>query len=368
MASTSTASMAGTESFGPGRVAVIGASGYGGLQTLRLLQQHPHFCVSFLGGERSAGQRWGSVCSFFPLPDDPLVESADPDRIAATSDFAVLSLPNGLASQLAPELLQRGVRVVDLSADFRYRSLEKWSQVYAQEAAKLNRQDEDLCSSAVYGLPEWNGPAIADAKLVAAPGCFPTASLLPLLPFLKQGLIETSGIIIDAKTGTSGGGRVPKEAMLLAEASESIAPYGVIGHRHTSEIEQMAQDVAGQDIRLQFTPHLVPMVRGLLSTVYARLRDPGLTAEDCTTVLEAVYRHHPCVSVLPVGTYPATKWAKHANKALLSLQVDIRTGQLVLMSAIDNLIKGQAGQGVQCLNLMVGLPGETGLPLQSFYP
>ena len=189
-----------------GRVAVIGASGYGGLQTIRLLQGHPGLSVSFLGGERSAGQRWSSVCSFLPLPDDPTVESADPDRIAACSDFAVLSLPNGLACQLAPQLLERGVRVVDLSADFRYRSLEQWLQVYAKEAGSLNRQDVELCSSAVYGLPEWNGPAIADAKLVAAPGCFPTASLLPLLPFLKQGLIETSGIIIDAKTGTSGGG------------------------------------------------------------------------------------------------------------------------------------------------------------------
>jgi len=351
-----------------GRVAVIGASGYGGLQTIRLLQGHQGLSVSFLGGERSAGQRWSSVCSFLPLPDDPMVESADPDRIAACSDFAVLSLPNGLACQLAPQLLERGVRVVDLSADFRYRSLDQWLQVYAKEAGSLNRKDAELCSNAVYGLPEWNGPAIAEAKLVAAPGCFPTASLLPLLPFLKQGLIETNGIVIDAKTGTSGGGRVPKEAMLLAEASESIAPYGVIGHRHTSEIEQMATEVAGQEVRLQFTPHLVPMVRGLLSTVYARLRDPGLTAEDCTTVLDAIYRHHPCVEVLPVGTYPATKWARHTNRALLSVQVDTRTGQLVLMSAIDNLIKGQAGQGVQCLNLMAGLAPETGLPLQSFYP
>ena len=351
-----------------GRVAVIGASGYGGLQTIRLLQGHPSLSVTFLGGERSAGQRWSSVCSFLPLPDDPLVESADPDRIAAAADYAVLSLPNGLACQLAPELLKRGVRVVDLSADFRYRSLEQWSQVYAQEAKGLLRDDSELCKTAVYGLPEWHGPAIAEAQLVAAPGCFPTASLLPLLPFLKQGLIDTDGIIVDAKTGTSGGGRVPKEAMLLAEASESIAPYGVIGHRHTSEIEQMAEEVAGQDVRVQFTPHLVPMVRGLLATVYARLRDPGLTAEDCTTVLEAVYRHHPCVSVLPVGTYPATKWARHSNKALLSVQVDTRTGQMILMSAIDNLIKGQAGQGVQCLNLMEGLEPQTGLPLQGFYP
>jgi N-acetyl-gamma-glutamyl-phosphate reductase len=350
------------------RVAVIGASGYGGLQSMRLLQSHPNFEIGLLGGERSAGKRWSELCPFLPLPDDPLVQSPDPARIAEQSDVALLSLPNGLASGLVPGLLERGVRVVDLSADYRYRSLDQWSTVYAQEALNCKRTDAELCSEAVYGLPEWNASAIATARLVAAPGCFPTASLLPLLPFLKQGLIEQDGVIIDAKTGTSGGGRAAKEHLLLAEASESISPYGVVGHRHTSEIEQMASEVAGCGIQLQVTPHLVPMVRGLLSTVYARLRDPGLTAEDCTTVLESFYRHHNCVTVLPVGTYPATKWAKHTNRAFLSVQVDNRTGRLVLMSAVDNLMKGQAAQAIQCLNLMAGLPGETGLPLAPFYP
>ena len=293
------------------------------------------------------------------------MESADPDRIAEVADFAVLSLPNGLACRMAPELIARGVRVVDC---LRISATARWTSGIRsmRRRQKVQRDDAELCRRAVYGLPEWHGHHRRGLR--GRSGCFPTASLLPLLPFLKQGLIETDSIIIDAKTRTSGGGRVPKEAMLLAEASESISPYGVIGHRHTSEIEQMAREVAGQDVRLQFTPHLVPMVRGLLSTVYARLRDPGLTAEDCTTVLDAVYRHHPCVSVLPVGTYPATKWARHTNRALVSVQVDTRTGQMILMSAIDNLIKGQAGQGVQCLNLMDGLPPETGLPLQSYYP
>ena len=189
------------------RIAVIGASGYGGLQSLRLLQTHPNFEISLLGGERSAGKRWSELCPFLPLPDNPLIETPDPERIAAGADVALLSLPNGLASRLVPDLLQRGVRIVDLSADYRYRSLEQWSSVYVQEARNCKRKDADLCSEAVYGLPEWNASAIAAARLVAAPGCFPTASLLPLLPFLKQGLIEQDGIIIDAKTGTSGGGR-----------------------------------------------------------------------------------------------------------------------------------------------------------------
>jgi N-acetyl-gamma-glutamyl-phosphate reductase len=350
------------------RVAVIGASGYGGLQTLRLLQGHPALEVTFLAGERSSGRRWSELVPFLPLAGDPEVQSPQPEAIAAAADLAVLSLPNGLASNLVPELLERGVRVVDLSADYRYRSLECWREVYSDEAERYPRQDGELCQQAVYGLVEWQTERIRSARLVAAPGCFPTASLLPLLPFLKQGLIEPNGIVIDAKTGTSGGGRSPREHLLLAEAAEAVAPYGVVGHRHTSEIEQAASEAAGCKIQLQFTPHLLPMVRGLLATVYARLRDPGLTADDCTTLLQAAYRHHDGVVVLPVGTYPSTKWVRHTNRALLSVQVDQRSGQLILMSAIDNLVKGQAGQGVQCLNLMVGLEAGVGLPLLPFYP
>lgn len=350
------------------RVAVIGASGYGGLQTLRLLHQHPALDISFLGGERSSGKRWSELVPFLPLPADPVVQTPDPDAIAAVADFAVLSLPNGLAAQLVPPLLQRGVRVVDLSADYRFSSLGRWQEVYASEAREVPRSDDDLCAEAVYGLPEWEAEAIRTARLIAAPGCFPTASLLGLLPFLKQGLIDTTGIVIDAKTGTSGGGRAAKEHLLLAECSEAVAPYGVVGHRHTSEIEQLASRVAGYEIQLQFTPHLMPMVRGLLATVYCRLRDPGLTAEDCATLLASAYRQAPCVEVLPVGTYPSTKWVRQTNRALLSVQVDRRTGQLIVMAAIDNLVKGQAGQGVQCLNLMAGLEPTAGLPLLPFYP
>ncbi len=350
------------------RVAVIGASGYGGLQTLRLLQGHPELRVSFLGGERSTGKRWSELVPFLPLEDDLVVRAPEPEAIAAVADLAVLSLPNGLAAKLAPELLLCGVKVVDLSADYRYRSLARWQEVYTAEARDSPRQDDALCREAVYGLVEIAEERIRQARLVAAPGCFPTASLLALLPFLEQGLIETSGIVIDAKTGTSGGGRAAKEHLLLAEASEAVAPYGVVGHRHTSEIEQQATQAAGQAIQLQFTPHLMPMVRGLLATVYGRLRDPGLTADDCTTLLRASYRHSRSVEVLPVGVYPSTKWVRNTNRCLLSVQVDQRTGQLIVMSAIDNLLKGQAGQGVQCLNLMAGLEAGTGLPLLPFYP
>ncbi len=350
------------------RVAVIGASGYGGIQMIRGLIDHPNFDIAYLGGERSAGKRWSEICPFLPLDHDPVVQTPNAEIISQQADYAVLSLPNGFACQIVPDLLKHNVRVIDLSADYRYNSLDQWKHVYVKESNLHERQDKELCKEAIYGLPEWNALSISKARLVASPGCFPTTSLLALLPFLKQGLIETEGLIIDAKTGTSGGGRSPKENLLLSEASESISPYGVIGHRHTSEIEEQASEVAGRRINLQFTPHLIPMVRGLLATVYGRLRDPGLTAEDCTTVLKTFYSHQPCIDVLPVGVYPATKWVRQTNKALMSVQVDSRTGGIVLMSVVDNLIKGQAGQAIQCLNLMAGYNQETGLNIKGFYP
>ncbi len=350
------------------RVAIIGASGYGGIQALRLLKDHPFFEVTFLGGNKTADRSWNETSPFLNLDKDIVIDLPDPEKISDKADYALLSLPNGIASNLAPALLKRNVRVIDLSADYRYQSLDHWKKYYPTEARNLDRSDYEVCKKAVYGLPEWNPNEIFQAKLVACPGCFPTASLLPLLPFIQQGLVETDGIIIDAKTGTSGGGRNPKEHLLLSECSESIAPYGVIGHRHTSEIEQELTKVSGKCIEVQFTPHLVPMVRGMLVTTYCRLRDPGLTAEDSRTVIEAVYRNHETIEILPVGTYPSTKWVRYTNKILISVQVDKRNSRLIILSVIDNLIKGQAGQGIQNLNIMSNRNSNEGLPLDSFYP
>ncbi|WP_269622949.1 N-acetyl-gamma-glutamyl-phosphate reductase [Prochlorococcus marinus] len=349
-------------------IAVVGASGYGGIQALEILKHHPSFEITFLGGNKTANSRWNELHPFLQLENNPIIESPDPNIISDKASYVILSLPNGLSSQLVPELINKNVRVIDLSADYRYRSLDKWRDVYTEESTKYFRSDEVLCKNAIYGLPEWNYENISKAKIIASPGCFPTASLLPLIPFLKQGLIENDGIIIDAKTGTSGGGRDPKQHLLLSECSESISPYGVIGHRHTSEIEQELNHITGNSIQIQFTPHLVPMVRGMLCTVYARLRDPCLTAEDCKTVLETVYRNYPSIKILPVGTYPMTKWVKNTNNTLLSVEVDKRNGRIILMSVIDNLLKGQAGQAIQCLNIMAGLNINTGLPTSNFYP
>ena len=349
-------------------IAIIGASGYGGLQAVKLLRDHPSFDIKFLGGERSVGQRWNEINPYLPIEEDLEIQQAVPNDIAAVAEYAILSLPNGLASKLVPELLERKVRVIDLSADYRYRSLTEWKKIYTQGGIHSERNDDKLCGEAIYGLPEWNREKISKARLVASPGCYPTATLTAILPFLNQGLIETEGLIIDAKSGTSGGGRAAKEHLLLSEASESICPYSVIGHRHTSEIEQCATEIAGQKIIVQFTPHLVPMVRGILVTAYARLRDPGITAEDCKIVLESIYKDQPFVEVLPVGIYPSTKWTRYTNKAYLSVQVDQRTGRLVIICSIDNLLKGQAGQAIQSLNIMSHNDEKLGLPAFTYFP
>ncbi len=350
------------------RVAIIGACGYGGMQTVRLIRDHPSFRVTYLGGNKTVGQKWNDLFPYLCLKDDIEIKQTDIQEIREKADFVLLSLPNGLASQLVPQLLEHNLRVVDLSADYRFRSLEQWKSIYIKESHEYTRTDYDLCKESVYGLPEWHKQQISESRLVGAPGCFPTVTLLALLPFVNQGLIDTDGLIIDAKSGTSGGGRTPNQKLLLAESSEGITPYGVLGHRHTPEIETQLYQSSGLPINIQFTPHLLPMVRGILVTIYARLRDPGLTAEDCTTVLEAIYRDRIFVDVLPVGTYPSTKWARYTNKAILSVQVDKRTGRIVIMGVIDNLYKGQAAQAIQCLNCMASLPEDNGLPLVTSYP
>jgi N-acetyl-gamma-glutamyl-phosphate reductase len=264
---------------------------------------------------------------------------------------------------MAPALLEKGCKVLDLSADYRFTNLDTYQAWYGGE-----RTDKETAATAVYGLPELYRDLIREAQLVGCPGCYPTASLLALSPLLKQGLILTETAIIDAKSGTSGGGRQAKTNMLLAEADNSLGAYNVARHRHTPEIEQICSDLAGHEVLVQFTPHLIPMVRGILATVYATLRDPGLVREDLITIFSAFYRSCPWVKVLPAGVYPQTKWAAGTNLCYIGVEVDPRTDRVIVMSAIDNLIKGQAGQAIQCVNLMMGWDETLGLPQMCFYP
>tara|TARA_Y100001970_G_scaffold293138_2_gene438041 strand:+ start:11285 stop:12364 length:1080 start_codon:yes stop_codon:yes gene_type:complete len=349
-------------------VAIVGATGYGGIQSVRLLSNHPNIKISGMYGNKSAGCYWNLLFPSIPLDSNLLINEIDIDLIAQTSDIALLALPNGIASTITPKLVERGIKIIDLSADYRFTDLGDWEKTYPIEARNFKRTDRALCKEAVYGLPELNSSKIKEAQIVSCPGCFPTSALLALLPYLIQGIIDPKGIIIDSKTGTSGGGREAKQNLLFSEVNESIAPYAVVSHRHTNEIEQIASLVYGTDIQVQFTPHLIPMIRGILSTVYGRLRDPGITSEDCRIVLTNFYRHSSNIVVLPVGTYPQTKWVRNTNKAYLSVEVDPRNGRIILMSAIDNLLKGQSGQAVQNINIMLGINENTALDMTNFLP
>jgi N-acetyl-gamma-glutamyl-phosphate reductase len=345
------------------RVGIVGASGYGGIQLVRLLSAHPRAKITYLGGNSSAGKPYSDIYPHLgnevPLKVEPVVV----DRIVDRCDVVFLSLPNGLACDLVPTLLAQGCRVLDLSADYRFTELALYTAWYGG-----NRSDHGTNAQAVYGLPELYRDRLRGAQLVGCPGCYPTASLLAIAPLLKQGLAQPDSLIIDAKSGTSGGGRQAKEHLLLAEADNSLAAYSVAKHRHTPEIEQICSYLAGSEVLVQFTPHLVPMVRGILATVYATLRDPGLVRDDLNTIYAAFYRNSPWVTVVPNGTYPQTKWAWGTNRCYIGVEVDPRTGRVIVLSAIDNLMKGQAGQAVQCFNLMYGLDEQQGLPRLSFYP
>lgn len=344
-------------------VGIIGASGYGGVQLVRLFIEHPHVQLAYLGGDSSAGRPFADLYPHLSYKRELKIEAIDLEVVAERSKVVFLALPNGLAAEMTPALIERGCKVLDLSADYRFTNLDTYEDWYGTK-----RQDRTLASKAAYGLPEIYREAIINAQLVGCPGCFPTASLLALAPLLKQGLIDPNSAIIDAKTGTSGGGRQAKTHLLLAEANDSMGAYGVARHRHTPEIEQVSSDLAGREVVVQFTPHLAPMTRGILATVYATMRDPGLVREDLITIYSAFYRSSPWVKVLPSSTYPQTKWAYGTNLCYLGIEVDQRTGRVIVMSAIDNLMKGQAGQAVQCLNLMMGWPETLGLPQLTFYP
>lgn len=344
-------------------IGIIGASGYGGVQLVRLLLEHPEVEIAYLGGDSSAGKQYGSLYPHLAHCVDLNVEKIDSQEIADRCEVVFLGLPNGLACDIAPDLIKQGCKVLDLSADYRFSDLSTYTDWYKKE-----REDLQTASEAVYGLPELYREQIKSARLIGCPGCYPTASLLALAPLLKQGLVDPATAIIDAKSGTSGGGRQAKTNMLLAEADNSLGAYGVASHRHTPEIEQICSSLARQEVTVQFTPHLIPMVRGILSTVYATLRDPGLVREDLITIYNAFYRSSPFVKVLPSGVYPQTKWACGTNLAYIGIQVDSRTGRVIVLSAIDNLVKGQAGQAVQCMNLMMGWDEALGLPKLSFYP
>jgi len=342
------------------RVGILGASGYTGAELVRLLVRHPAAEIGLLTADRHAGKSMGDV---FPhlarleLPDLIKIEDADWRRF----DLVFCALPHATTQSVVAGL-PGSLKVVDLSADFRLHDVDTYAKWYggAHKAPELQKQ-------AVYGLTEIYRTEIATARLVANPGCYTTAAELPLMPLLSAGLIEADGIVIDAKSGVTGAGRAEKLGFLHAEVSEGIHAYGVASHRHSPEIEQELSKAAGRPVVVSFTPHLMPMNRGILATMYVALAG-GADAEDLRIALAARYDAEPFVHVLPAGRAPATRDVRGSNHFLIGVFADRVPGRAIVISAEDNLVKGAAGQAIQNMNVMCDLPETMGLEQEALFP
>ena len=342
------------------RIAILGASGYTGAELIRLLESHPAAEIVALTAERSAGK---PVAAVFPhlagkkLPG--LVKNDEVDWSCV--DLVFCALPHGTTQEVLAKLPAH-LRIVDLSADFRLHDLDTYAEWYGHA-----HRAPDLQKEAVYGLTELARAAVGNARLVANPGCYPTSAQLPLVPVVKAGQIDADDIIIDAKSGVTGAGREAKQGSLYAEVAEGIHAYGVASHRHAPEIEQGLSAAAGRPIIVNFTPHLMPMNRGILSTIYVRLTG-GAKVDDLRSTLERAYAKEPFVRVLPEGSLPATRHVRGSNLCLIGLSNDRMSGRAILVSAIDNLVKGASGQAVQNMNLVLGYPEQMGIEQIALFP
>ncbi|HSF31603.1 MAG TPA: N-acetyl-gamma-glutamyl-phosphate reductase [Candidatus Tectomicrobia bacterium] len=343
------------------KVSVIGASGYGGAETVRLLATHPQVQLMHVTAETKKG---AAMSSLYPnlrgFVDQTMIE-VDLERIGSDSDVTIVSLPSGMAMRLVPELLKQGSKVIDVAADFRLKRPELYPQWY-----NVTHTAPEYLSEAVYGLSELHRDAIARARLVADPGCYPAAAILALMPLLRAGSVRTQGIVIDAKSGVSGAGRGGGGGFGFSEANENVKAYSVVGHNHTAEIEQELSGIAGTTVQVVFTPHLIPMTRGILVTAYAPLVN-DLSEPDALALYQQTYAREPFVRVLD-SVLPETKATLGSNLCDVAVRVNQRAGVAIAIAAIDNLGKGAAGQAVQNLNLMCGLPEETGLKFPGVYP
>ena len=341
------------------KVGVVGGTGYTGVELLRLLAAHPASELAVITSRSEAGQ---AVADMFPnLRGHIDLAFSVPDIGQLTDcDLVFFATPNGTAMTMVPQLLEAGVRVIDLAADFRLQQVEEWQQWYGMEHAC-----PEYLQQAVYGLPEINRAQIAQARLVANPGCYPTAVQLGFLPLLEEGLVEAGHLIADAKSGVSGAGRKATTAMLLCEASENFKAYAVPGHRHLPEIRQGLQMAAGKPVGLTFVPHLTPMIRGIHATLYAQLLDAD---RDLQALFEARYSDEPFVDVLPAGSHPETRSVRGANHCRIAIHRPQQGNTVVVLSVIDNLVKGAAGQALQNMNVMFGLDENTGLSNVALLP
>ena len=334
------------------KVGIVGGTGYTGVELLRLLALHEEAQVVAITSRAESGRR---VDDLYPnLRGHYELAFTEPDiQLLAACDVVFFATPHNVAMNMVPELLAAGARVIDLSADYRIRDAALWSAWYGEPHASPELLDE-----AVYGLPEVNRAQIAGAQLVACPGCYPTSVQLGFIPLLAKGLVDPGQLIASSASGVSGAGRQAKVDNLLSEVADSFKAYGVEGHRHLPEIEQGLADAAGESVALTFVPHLLPIIRGIHSTLFARLRGD---AGDLQALYEQWYADEPFVDVLPAGMLPQTRTVKGANRCQLAIAVPQGRDTVVVMAAIDNLVKGASGQAVQNMNIMLGLDEQMGL-------
>lgn len=341
------------------KAGIVGGTGYTGVELLRLLVAHSDVELTVITSRSEAGQ---SVSALYPnLRGHVDINFSEPDidRLSAC-DVVFFATPNGTAMKMAPQLLAASVKVIDLAADFRLKDAASWKQWYGMDHAC-----PDALAEAVYGLPELNRELIKQARLVANPGCYPTAVSLGFVPLIENNLVNDAHLIADAKSGVSGAGRGANIASLLCEATESVKPYGVDGHRHLPEIRQVLAGVAGHDVGLTFVPHLMPMIRGIEASLYAVLKTD---VEDLHKLYTDRYRNEPFVDILPLGTLPETRSVKGSNMCRISVFRPQGGDTVVVSSVIDNLVKGAAGQAVQNMNLMFGLDESNGINQVALLP
>lgn len=340
-------------------VGIVGGTGYTGVELLRLLALHEEAEVAVITSRAESGRR---VDELFPnLRGLYELVFTDPDvKTLAACDIVFFATPHNVAMNLVPQLLDAGARVVDLSADYRIRDAQLWSDWYGEPHASPN-----LLKEAVYGLPELHRQDIAGARLVACPGCYPTSVQLGFIPLLEQGLVDPLHLIASSASGVSGAGRQAKIDNLLSETADSFKAYGVSGHRHLPEIEQGLRDVADTPVQVTFVPHLLPIVRGIHSTLFARLQGDAV---DLQALYEARYADEQFVDVLPAGVFPQTRTVKGANRCQLAVVVPQERDTVVVMAVIDNLVKGASGQAVQNMNIMLGLDEGAGLQQVGLLP
>ncbi|OXM86347.1 N-acetyl-gamma-glutamyl-phosphate reductase [Paenibacillus rigui] len=344
------------------RAAIIGSTGYGGVELIRLLLAHPNVEITSVISSSSAG---APIAEGFPHLNQIMVDALDGidvEQMKQKADVVFLATPHGVASTLAPQLIDAGLKVVDLSGDFRLNSGEVYEQWYKHKPA-----DPAYVEKAVYGLSEVFADEVKDAEFISNPGCFPTATLLGLIPLVKAGWADLSSIIIDSKSGVSGAGRGLSLTSHYSEINENFLAYKVNKHQHTPEIEQVLGRVAGEDVVVTFTTHLVPMTRGILSTMYVNLKEKH-TEEEIIELYKQYYEGRRFVRIRPQGNWPATKHVWGSNYCDIGFSLDARTGRLTVISVIDNMVKGAAGQAIQNLNLMMGWEETTGLTFSPVYP